>query len=653
MILVILVCMLLIATVLPVGGSAEKNDRNKSNNEIDGDARRDCDTDNQIHNQYSIVPSCTAMSSPPIYLDPAGASGKPATIGDPPSEFSWKDYNGQDWTTPVKDQGDCGSCWDFAAIGTLESIINIREGSVALDPDLSEQYVLSCLPAAGSCNGGSPYFTFRYIMETTPEGNGYNGIIPESCFPYEADDDVPCSDKCDDWLDKLVPIIDYGFWEIDGSPEDIEAIKTQVMNSGPVATYILSTSDFVDWGLTHHDPEDYYPYPGPTEYHNHVVVIVGWKDDPSIGHGGYWIVKNSWGKFWGYDGFFNIEYGSLGIDNFRIVWVDYDPNDFDWPPVADAGGPYNADVEEEITFDATQSFDPEGSIISYHWDFGDETSDTGSIVAHEYSERGLYTVTLTVTDETLQETTVETVALVDFWMEGDEWTFAVDDFSIEAYLGGQYLSVDGNIDEILFTVADDSGDSYQLDFTGKMVGDFEFNAYLGTMPLQGSGSLSKFNTFQGSIIFQQSDLSIKKIEGFLRGIAFMQITPIPIPLPVPFRISAEVEFSTPYTILDFPLTSGKLGYFPYAVVSIDANVGGIFGILKIPFTYEYELPPVSFKCLGEEEITVEAGTYDAYHISTLGLSYYFAPEVGQIIKLNGGFEGIFSVNAELISEQYE
>ena len=67
------------------------------------------------------------------------------SIGNPPDYFNWMDYNGKDWTTPVKYQGNCGSCWDFAAVSALESVINIEEGIPNLNPDLSEQYILSCL----------------------------------------------------------------------------------------------------------------------------------------------------------------------------------------------------------------------------------------------------------------------------------------------------------------------------------------------------------------------------------------------------------------------------------------------------------------------------------------------------------------------------
>ena len=71
-----------------------------------------------------------------------------------PSYFDWRD-NGGNWLSPVKDQGSCGSCWAFAAVGVVEAQFNIASGDPGLDPNLSEQYLVSdCSTNSGDCGGG-------------------------------------------------------------------------------------------------------------------------------------------------------------------------------------------------------------------------------------------------------------------------------------------------------------------------------------------------------------------------------------------------------------------------------------------------------------------------------------------------------------------
>jgi len=294
-----------------------------------------------------------------------------------PGEFSWKNIDGKDWTTPAKNQGNCGSCWLFSAMGAFESVINIREGCAELDPDLSEQYVLSCLPAAGSCNGGNiENCVFYYINSTSPTGNYHNGVITEECFEYQSNFDyIPsCSDKPANWEDFLVPILDYSeSWTFEYIPQLRDTIKSLVYQKGPIMVYFWASQRFIRWGAFHKQSWQYYPDYNENcpNFVNHGITVVGWKDDPSIGNGGYWICKNTWGTNWGYNGFFNIEYDILNLGGF-IAWVDYDPNSFNWGPIIpEINGPNRGKPGEEYTYEI-KSLDPDGDDNLYYYiDWGD------------------------------------------------------------------------------------------------------------------------------------------------------------------------------------------------------------------------------------------------------------------------------------------
>ena len=67
-------------------------------------------------------------------------------LKDVPPQWNWREIDGEDWTTPIKDQLQdvCGSCWAFGALGGVESNIKIWEDNPDLDVDLAEQYILSC-----------------------------------------------------------------------------------------------------------------------------------------------------------------------------------------------------------------------------------------------------------------------------------------------------------------------------------------------------------------------------------------------------------------------------------------------------------------------------------------------------------------------------
>lgn len=318
-----------------------------------------------------------------------------------PNSWDWRNVNGFDWTTSIKNQRSCGSCWAFAALGALESMINIEENNSILDLDLSEQYLLSCLSEAGSCNGGWVSKAFEMIKSESKEGNYNNGIITEQCMPYESDDTIPCSLKCSDWMNHLFPIVDYG---IVYNPS-IEEVKNMIIKNGPVAAYMDVYYDFYlyDHGIYSHTDGSYQG--------GHAIVIVGYNDSLNC-----WICKNSWGEQWGENGWFRIAYNDSNVASLTY-WVTYKNSS---KPVADAGGPYTANPNEIIKFDGSNSYSPQGNIVHYRWDFNtDGIWDTNwlntSHAMFSYSMEGNYTVTLQILDSNNMMDTDTSSALIQHY----------------------------------------------------------------------------------------------------------------------------------------------------------------------------------------------------------------------------------------------
>lgn len=397
-----------------------------------------------------------------------------------PSYFNWKDKEGKDFTTPAKNQDNCGSCWDFAAMGTIESIIKIRENNSKITPDLSEQYVLSCLPAAANnyaegCNGGQPVNAYKYIISNGEDGNFCNGIIWEECFPYRASHNIECSEKCDNWEDYLVPISDYGYFHnmgvLQNSKESRTLIKNALYQHGPISSFMDVTFGFQTWGFIHNDQEEYYPYK-EREFKNrlnHAIIIIGWKDDPSIGNGGYWICKNSWGENWGSDGFYNIEYGTH-FTGLRVDWVDYNKTDFYWPPRAQIGDHYSATVNNPILFDASRSCGSEDSAIdSYNWDFGDGNNASGKTITHSYSQEGSYQLTLSIKDKN-ESTSKDTATVI----------ISSEPISIDLLTGFLQAKMKV-INPSEYTL---KNIRYNIEFDGKhlVFGDFSLSGYITLSP---------------------------------------------------------------------------------------------------------------------------------------------------------------------------
>ncbi len=252
-------------------------------------------------------PKVSALQSPPAL--------NPLVL---PASFDWRNYNGQDWMTSVKDQSQCGSCWAFSAVGATEAVYNIARSDPNLDLDLSEEYLISGASGAGDCCGGWHYLALAYIES--------HGIPDEACLPYDVgyyNTDscscpnyvcpagcsglpVSCShfnarDACSDVDNRLVKIANYG-----SVPTDIASVKQYLIDKGPLSVCLAMTGYFDAQGV----------YRCGSGQIDHCVVIAGYNDG-----GGYWIAKNSWGTSWNTNGYFNVGYGQCGIES-EVYYVE-------------------------------------------------------------------------------------------------------------------------------------------------------------------------------------------------------------------------------------------------------------------------------------------------------------------------------------------
>jgi len=257
-----------------------------------------------------------------------------------PDSFSWGDVDGKSYLTKSLNQHIpqyCGSCWAHGALSSFADRIKIDRQAQGDDINLSIQYILNCgTEAAGSCHGGYHTSTYQFIQDT--------GYVPyDTCTPYLACSkestegfcdkiDTSCSavntcktcdtfggmgGKCSE-IDYFpnATVAEYGLIEYDRT--DMEGnthkIMSEIYSRGPVAATI-NAEPIVKYTGGIFTQEKY------AETSNHIVSLTGWGTDPDTGIK-YWIVRNSWGQYWGEMGYMRLEMGKnlLGIEG-EIAWV--------------------------------------------------------------------------------------------------------------------------------------------------------------------------------------------------------------------------------------------------------------------------------------------------------------------------------------------
>ncbi|XP_055957034.1 procathepsin L-like [Patella vulgata] len=195
-----------------------------------------------------------------------------------PTEVDWR---AKGYVTSVSNQGQCGSCWAFSALGSLEGQ-HFKQTGVLVK--LSAQNLMDCSQKEGNngCNGGLMDSSFKYIKIN-------NGVDTTASYPYTGKDGTKCLFKRENVGATLKSYVDL--------PKGSEAaLQKAVAMVGPISVAINAENtsyQFYKKGV-------YYEPACSSSQLDHANLVTGYGVTNNTE---YWMVKDSWGTSWGMDGY--------------------------------------------------------------------------------------------------------------------------------------------------------------------------------------------------------------------------------------------------------------------------------------------------------------------------------------------------------------
>ncbi|KAJ7387711.1 hypothetical protein OS493_001053 [Desmophyllum pertusum] len=217
--------------------------------------------------------------------------------GHVPEELDWRKYGA---VLPPKGQGTCGSCWAFAAAGSVEGANFIKTGKLV---DVSEQQLLDCTWATpgvthgnNGCLGGWTWKAFAWIKK-------FGIASAESYGPYRGQEGYCKTEglKVGAKIHSYRRVKRY----------NTEAVKKALAYHGPATISINAnpkTLKFYSHGVL-----DDITCNNKTD---HAVLLIGYGTENGIP---YWLIKNSWSHNWGNNGFIKIRHGLCGVEKRPFV----------------------------------------------------------------------------------------------------------------------------------------------------------------------------------------------------------------------------------------------------------------------------------------------------------------------------------------------
>jgi len=203
-----------------------------------------------------------------------------APLDQAPSTFDWCLTQGK--CTPIKDQGQCGSCWAFATTENIESVWAIAGGSAPLTP-LAPQEIVDCDSGEQGCNGGDPSQAYPWVAQ---EG----GMDTEASYPYTAE-----SGTCNFNPANVAAKISGANNAFGGSESQMAA---NLAATAPFSIIVDASSwQYYTGGIL--------PASQCGSSLDHAVIAAGYDLNNQ-----FWNVRNSWGTGWGENGYIRLQFGA-------------------------------------------------------------------------------------------------------------------------------------------------------------------------------------------------------------------------------------------------------------------------------------------------------------------------------------------------------